>query len=181
MPADTCLSIETRPLPAVPPLSTRHGNGQSWWRRLTALAGNLPRRGDGSRRSSWTFAPALSSVPKARHQAGTTVRRWGLPNETATTELLVTEAVTNALEQSPEPINLTLTLADGLLRGAVEDHATQRALPEQPHLPDPTEESGRGLFLLDALACCWGVEYTATGKIVWFELPCRPSQRSDTT
>ncbi|MFE7413956.1 ATP-binding protein [Streptomyces laurentii] len=32
------------------------------------------------------------------------------------------------------------------------------------------EESGRGLFLVAALADRWGIEYVTTGKRVWCEL-----------
>ncbi|MFC4110979.1 ATP-binding protein [Nonomuraea zeae] len=180
MSAHTCLSVETRPVPAVPAAPARDSDRRSCRRRLAALL-DRPCRAGGSRTASWTFAPVVSSVPEARHRAGATVRRWGLTGEGATAELLVTEVITNALDQSREPIRLTLTWADGLLRGEVEDHGSKQALPEQTRLPDPVEESGRGLFLLDVLACCWGVEYTATGKVVWFELPCglpaRPGAR----
>jgi hypothetical protein len=37
-------------------------------------------------------------------------------------------------------------------------------------LPDDLEESGRGLYLVDALARAWGSRRTSTGKVVWFEL-----------
>jgi hypothetical protein len=35
------------------------------------------------------------------------------------------------------------------------------------------EDRGRGLHLIDLLSCCWGSIRTATGKVVWFELPVR--------
>jgi hypothetical protein len=44
-----------------------------------------------------------------------------------------------------------------------------RNLP-QPRLAGPTDESGRGLNLLDVLATSWGARATADGKDVWFTL-----------
>jgi anti-sigma regulatory factor (Ser/Thr protein kinase) len=38
-------------------------------------------------------------------------------------------------------------------------------------LRDPSDDSGRGLHIVDALAQRWGTESTADQKIVWFELP----------
>jgi hypothetical protein len=36
--------------------------------------------------------------------------------------------------------------------------------------PDPAEEHGRGVLLIDELANAWGVEPRADGKTVWFEI-----------
>ncbi|MDT3724366.1 ATP-binding protein [Streptomyces sp. DSM 41972] len=46
----------------------------------------------------------------------------------------------------------------------------------RPGLPDPCSESGRGLFLVAALADRYGVEPTAVGKCCWAEiaLPTNP-------
>ncbi|MFC7722654.1 hypothetical protein [Nonomuraea recticatena] len=37
------------------------------------------------------------------------------------------------------------------------------------------DETGRGLYLVEQLACCWGSARTARGKAVWFELSVRPA------
>ncbi|GLX01925.1 hypothetical protein Misp02_60110 [Microtetraspora sp. NBRC 16547] len=36
---------------------------------------------------------------------------------------------------------------------------------------DSEDDHGRGLHLIERLACCWGCVRTATGKAVWVELP----------
>jgi hypothetical protein len=38
---------------------------------------------------------------------------------------------------------------------------------------DPTALSGRGLWLVDALACKWGVRVARDHKTVWADLPAR--------
>jgi anti-sigma regulatory factor (Ser/Thr protein kinase) len=38
-------------------------------------------------------------------------------------------------------------------------------------LKDPSEESGRGLHIVNALALRWGTDVMEHEKVVWFELP----------
>jgi hypothetical protein len=38
-------------------------------------------------------------------------------------------------------------------------------------LQEPSDGSGRGLHIVDALASRWGAEVTDREKVVWFELP----------
>ena len=61
---------------------------------------------------------------------------------------------------------LRLSFADRL---RVEVHDRSPLLPELAK-PDPFEESGRGLALVDGLACAWGADRLPGGKRVWFEL-----------
>ncbi|MGP4104628.1 ATP-binding protein [Nonomuraea sp. KM90] len=164
-----CLNVKERPVCAI--AAARARDGPSRRPRVTALPAWYWTAA-GSERASWTFDPKVSSVPRARHQAGEVVRGWGLTDASATTELLVTEVIANAIDQTQEPVRLSLAVTEGQLRGEVEDHDPKHTLPEQASLPDTDAESGRGLFLLDTLASRWGVEYTTTGKIVWFELAC---------
>ncbi|MBD3546383.1 ATP-binding protein [Streptomyces californicus] len=45
-------------------------------------------------------------------------------------------------------------------------------VPEQPKLPDDDQETGRGLFLVEAVATRWGWESrNPVGKTVWAEVP----------
>ena len=61
---------------------------------------------------------------------------------------------------------LTLFAAHGVLRCEVADAA--RRVPRV--LDAGTGESGRGMFLVDALAQRWGCHRDGPGKTVWFEL-----------
>jgi anti-sigma regulatory factor (Ser/Thr protein kinase) len=38
-------------------------------------------------------------------------------------------------------------------------------------LQEPSDESGRGLHIVDTLACRWGTDVMGREKVVWFELP----------
>ncbi|MCG5221144.1 ATP-binding protein [Streptosporangium soli] len=116
---------------------------------------------------SWSLPSEVSSVPWARRLARTQLAAWGLADLVEVTELLVSELVTNALSHARGPYRLTLSAADGLLRCEVEDADT--TLPHLQHAR-PDDEHGRGMDLLDLLACCWGSELTPEGKTVWFEL-----------
>ena len=53
------------------------------------------------------------------------------------------------------------------MRVELEDPST--AVPVVRH-PDPADEHGRGVLLIDELADAWGVEPRADGKTVWFEI-----------
>ncbi|WP_336212666.1 ATP-binding protein [Nonomuraea sp. LPB2021202275-12-8] len=117
--------------------------------------------------ASWTFPPEAASVPRARHRARAQVGRWGFHDQAEVVELLVSELVTNALRHGRGGIRLGLTFEDGLLRCEVEDEAVKPP-SVRPVRADDTQ--GRGLHLVDMLACCWGSDVTARGKTVWFEL-----------
>ncbi|MEU8035914.1 ATP-binding protein [Streptosporangium sp. NPDC049078] len=119
------------------------------------------------RETSYSFAPEPASVPRARHLTRAHLADWGLDEHSAVAELLVSELVTNALRHSRGTIGLLLSFRDGLLRCEVED--ADPFLPRACRARDD-EERGRGLHLIELLACCWGSARTTEGKAVWFEL-----------
>ncbi|WP_431034811.1 ATP-binding protein [Streptomyces sp. P6-2-1] len=53
------------------------------------------------------------------------------------------------------------------VRVAVTDESAEVPFRSAPH---PCDESGRGLFLVDVLACSTGTTPTPPGKHVWAEL-----------
>jgi anti-sigma regulatory factor (Ser/Thr protein kinase) len=94
---------------------------------------------------------------------------WGLADHDDlldTAVLLVSELATNALLHSASHFRLTLSAAHGVLRCEVTD--TGRRTPQV--LEAGCAESGRGMFLVEALARRWGCHQDGTGKTVWFEL-----------
>lgn len=86
--------------------------------------------------------------------------------------LLTSELVANAVRYGLEPIRLQLQHDAGLLRIEVHDGG----LPFTPRTPrrwSTTDEGGRGLGLVDALASSWGSVSGSSGpagKTLWFEL-----------
>ncbi|WP_033323652.1 ATP-binding protein [Streptomyces yerevanensis] len=90
-----------------------------------------------------------------------------------TAELLTSELVSNSVKHSDGPVAVRLRTRAGVVRiGVMDDH------PELPApLPcTPDEDFGRGLYLVEALADCWGRyplpnrSRTPGWKVVWFEL-----------
>jgi hypothetical protein len=49
--------------------------------------------------------------------------------------------------------------------------------PDSNAAGTPTDEHGRGLLLLDAMADAWGSSPTADGKVVWANIGVRKSRR----
>ena len=85
-------------------------------------------------------------------------------------KLLATELVTNSCRHAAakgDPIGLVLDIDDGLVRLSVTDTGPGFDVPSGKL--DPEGESGRGLFIVDALADRWGVD-DAGGTRVWLEL-----------
>jgi two-component sensor histidine kinase len=91
---------------------------------------------------------------------------WGLDELVDTTELLVSELVTNALRHGDGDIRLRLlrdrTLVCEVWDGALVQPRRRRARE--------TDEGGRGLQLVSLLSESWGSRRTHRGKTVWFEL-----------
>ncbi|MFF5371406.1 ATP-binding protein [Streptomyces sp. NPDC013187] len=115
------------------------------------------------------YAPRPSSVREARAEVRRQLEGWGLAERgdvAEVAELLVGELATNAVVHARSPFRLTLFAAHGLLRCEVAD--TARRVPRV--LDAGTGESGRGMFLVEALAQRWGCHRDGPGKTVWFEL-----------
>ncbi|MER6999145.1 ATP-binding protein [Streptomyces sp. NPDC000410] len=92
----------------------------------------------------------------------------------------VSEIVTNVVQHTESPdLVLTVTVRQAEVYVEVRDRGSALipvppVPPERPPL-EASEESGRGLLLVDSLASRWGVEYFGGarrpyGKCVWFEL-----------
>jgi serine phosphatase RsbU (regulator of sigma subunit) len=106
------------------------------------------------------------AVPKAR--AFTIASTTGAPESLVEdAALLVTELVTNALLHGVPPVTLRVSWQDDWFRAEVEDAG--RAIPIQVRQSDDAM-TGRGLTLVGSLSSAWGVEPSASGKIVWAEL-----------
>ncbi|WP_406324335.1 ATP-binding protein [Streptomyces sp. NBC_01637] len=90
---------------------------------------------------------------------------WGLQDLATTTELIVSELVTNAILHATGPISLRL-VRHQLLTCEVSD--TSSSLPRLCHART-TDEGGRGIFIATQSSARLGTRYTTDGKIVWAE------------
>ncbi|WP_017594243.1 ATP-binding protein [Nocardiopsis potens] len=120
-------------------------------------------------------------MARARNWAATIVGRRtdGGPETARTAELLVSEAVTNAIlhTASGEPggsFTVVLTTAPGAVRIEVHDAGGAATAP-RPLSPLPDSEHGRGVALMAALAQEWGVLSGGRLRGVYFVLHTRPA------
>ncbi|GAA1925748.1 SpoIIE family protein phosphatase [Streptantibioticus ferralitis] len=114
----------------------------------------------------WTLPPQGQSVAQARELTRDRLEAWGLGELVDTTELLVSELVTNALRHGKGDIRLRLLLDRTLVCEVWDSDLVQ---PRRRRARD-TDEGGRGLQLVSLLSESWGSRRTPRGKTVWFEL-----------
>jgi anti-sigma regulatory factor (Ser/Thr protein kinase) len=119
------------------------------------------------RSASETFPPTLHAPRHVRNFVASTMRSWGYDDLCDTTELLVSEIVTNVVVHARTPGRVTVAERPSGVRVSVTD--TGRDLPD-PRDPSPAEPDGRGLGIVGVLSQRWGVEVDVETKTVWFEL-----------
>lgn len=116
------------------------------------------------------------SVHQARRWAVDTIRELGRPELAETTELAVSELVTNAVLHGEPPIEVRVRGTRLHPRVEVRDGSS-----EQPVMParaetDPADLDenllmvtfGRGLDIVSRCAEAWGAELEDAGKVMWF-------------
>jgi len=121
------------------------------------------RRLPADRHITWTLECKLTSVREARALVRALLKKWQLTELTDTTELLVSELVTNAIRFSRGEIRVRLVLERTLV---CEVFDSSGALPRLRYCDD-SDEYGRGLYVVTQLAHSWGSRRTTSGKVVW--------------
>ncbi|MFF9351990.1 SpoIIE family protein phosphatase [Streptomyces sp. NPDC014734] len=119
---------------------------------------------------SWEVPADPAAVAGVRARTARLLRSWGLEEMEMTTELIVSELVTNALRYADGPIRLRL-LRQSVLICEVSDASSTS--PRLRHART-TDEGGRGLFLVAQLTRRWGTRYTPEGKVIWTEQELPP-------
>ncbi|WP_330246679.1 MULTISPECIES: SpoIIE family protein phosphatase [unclassified Streptomyces] len=115
--------------------------------------------------AAWTLPNDPAVVTTARTLACRQLANWSLEELEPTTELIVSELVTNAIRYASGPIHLRLVRDLTLICEVTDGSSTA------PHLRHAyeTDEGGRGLFLIAQLTRRWGTRYAARGKTIWAE------------
>ncbi|USQ85521.1 SpoIIE family protein phosphatase [Streptomyces phaeoluteigriseus] len=114
----------------------------------------------------WDVPDDPAAVSRIRAEATRRLESWGLGGTAFTTELILSELVTNAIRYGASPISLRLLRdRDSLICEVADGTSTS------PHLRRAafTDEGGRGLFLVAQMSRRWGTRYTDRGKIIWAE------------
>ncbi|MFJ5531857.1 SpoIIE family protein phosphatase [Streptomyces sp. NPDC093261] len=128
--------------------------------------------------ASWTFPSDPAIVATARTLVDRQLASWGLGSLSFTTELVISELVTNAIRYARGTIQVRL-IRDRTLICEVTDGSS--AAPHLRH-SRATDEGGRGLLLVAQLAHRWGTRRTDRGKTIWAEqtLESEPDDRPPT-
>ncbi|MFF7654338.1 ATP-binding protein [Streptomyces sp. NPDC007983] len=120
------------------------------------------------------------SVGIARLSVAATLRAWGLEDLVDDARLIASELATNAVRHAvhriPDPErrgNFRLKVerpGDHLVRISTFDRS--RTVPRVLQASE-TAESGRGMAVVEALACRWGIDPRPWSKGVWAECAVR--------
>ncbi|ADI12898.1 magnesium or manganese-dependent protein phosphatase [Streptomyces bingchenggensis BCW-1] len=104
-----------------------------------------------------------SVVSRARAHATDQLAAWNLDDLAFSTELMVSELVTNAIRYGRPPIRLRMILQSTLTCEVADASSTSPRLRRARTF----DEGGRGLLLVAQLAENWGTRYTRDGKVIW--------------
>ncbi|WP_406360293.1 SpoIIE family protein phosphatase [Streptomyces sp. NBC_01544] len=113
----------------------------------------------------WEIPADPAAVCKARAWATRQLATWGLEDLLFTTELIVSELVTNAIRYGRQPAELRLIRHDVLVCEVTDSSGTQPRLRRAA----TTDEGGRGLFLVAQLGQRWGCRHGQNRKTIWSE------------
>ncbi|GHA73823.1 histidine kinase [Streptomyces tendae] len=117
--------------------------------------------------AEWDVPNDPAAVADVRSQVTRRLDEWGLDELAFTTELILSELVTNAIRYGGETVHVRMVRDRSLICEVFDSSSTS------PHLryAAMTDEGGRGLFLVAQLAERWGTRYTPAGKVIWAEQP----------
>jgi len=115
-----------------------------------------------------TQLPSSTNSPQlARAFLRSTLETWKLDGFGDVTELLVSELVANVVTHVGAPMTLRVHRSPSTMRVEIDDSSTSEPIVRHP---DPADEHGRGVLLVDELSNAWGVDPHDDGKTVWFEI-----------
>ncbi|MFJ2844204.1 ATP-binding protein [Streptomyces griseofuscus] len=135
--------------------------------------------------SELTLAATPNAASWARRHTVDILQRWRFPHEgIEVARLLVSELTTNAIQHA-QPTDTSESTDLGTIRlmlwpsdyGIILAISDPDPRPPAPRPHDASASGGRGLILIRTMASRWGYSPTQPdpGKIVWAEVPSRPS------
>ncbi|NJP48811.1 SpoIIE family protein phosphatase [Streptomyces sp. SBST2-5] len=115
--------------------------------------------------AEWPVPADPAAVGQVRAAVLRKLAEWDLDELGFTTELILSELVTNAIRYGGSPIRVRMLRDRQLICEVFDGSSTS------PHLryATMTDEGGRGLFLVAQLAERWGTRYLPAGKVIWAE------------
>lgn len=127
----------------------------------------------------WEIPADPAAVAEAREWTTRQLATWGLDELLFTTELIVSELVTNAIRYGRPPSELRLIRHNVLVCEVTDSSSTQPRLRRAR----TTDEGGRGLFLVAQLATRWGCRHGQNCKTIWSEqhIECPPDRAQGST
>ncbi|WP_437024301.1 SpoIIE family protein phosphatase [Streptomyces bungoensis] len=163
-PEETCRALVETMLPAHP--------GDD-----VALLVARTRTLDPSRVAVWDVPSDARAVSRVRAEVSRRLDDWGLGDTAFSTELIVSELLTNAIRYGSPPVRVRLLLGRTLVCEVSDGSSTSPRLRRAA----TTDEGGRGLFLVSQFAQRWGTRHAAQGKVIWAEqaLDHRPEPDPD--
>ncbi|MGW6979893.1 SpoIIE family protein phosphatase [Streptomyces sp. NPDC054932] len=121
--------------------------------------------------ATWQLDTDPARVGDARHLVLDQLTAWDLDELAFSTELIVSELVTNAIRHAGGSVRLRLIRADTLTCEVSDSSNTQPRMRRARS----SEEGGRGLYIVAQLSHRWGSRYTGEGKTVWSEQSLPPA------
>ncbi|WP_160159698.1 SpoIIE family protein phosphatase [Streptomyces sp. 3213.3] len=118
-----------------------------------------------ARTAFWQLPADPTLVARARELVTDQLAEWDLDDMAFSTELIVSELVTNAIRYARGPVGVRL-VNDHRLVCEVSDPSQSQPYLRRARLSD---EGGRGLFLIAQFCHRWGSRYTPNGKTIWTE------------
>ena len=114
--------------------------------------------------AQWDVPADFEAVGAVRAQCMRQLESWALDTG-FTTELILSELITNAVRYGTPPITVRLLRHHVLICEVYDASSTTPRVVQAAEF----DEGGRGLFLVAQLADRWGVRYTGDGKVIWTE------------
>lgn len=117
-----------------------------------------------------------ASASRARQLVARCAEALGRTEQLELAQLLVTELVANSVKHAGPPLSVDCEATSEGLKITVRDGSFERPVKRDPRL---TDESGRGIQLVEAVAAHWGVDDHPDGtKSVWVTLGAATSSNA---